>query len=93
MLSLLRAELLLELGPVLKGLNEALIAHGILPQLPSSYQIRETASKRDLACTVGSAPALLQQLRSLLSFIRYATGFPPTRKRHEQGFGLHQPGR
>lgn len=67
LLPLLGLDLLPDLSPILKGVNDALIAKGILPQLPSSFQIRKTAANRELPRAVSSDPALLQQLRSLLS--------------------------
>ncbi len=67
LLPLLGLDLLPDLEPILKGVNDALIAKGILPQLPSSFQIRKTAANRETPRAVSSDPALLQQLRSLLS--------------------------
>ncbi len=67
LLQLLRPELFLDLAPVLKELNQALIAQGILPELASSYRIRKANAGRDAARAKVDDPALLQQLHRLLS--------------------------
>lgn len=76
LLPLLRPELLPDLAPVLKGLNDALVAQGVLPQLPNSYQIRKTTTRRDAPRAVDD-PVLLQQLRSLLAPPQIAPGAGP----------------
>ena len=47
-LPLLRADILFELTPILRALNEGLVARGILPELQESYRIKRTSSTTEV---------------------------------------------
>lgn len=67
-LPLLQPDVFLELAPILKAINDALISRGIQPELDASYRIRKSNTNQNSARSEGSADsALSQQLRQLLS--------------------------
>lgn len=46
-LPLLRSDILFELTPILRALNETLVARGILPDLQESYRVKRSAGSED----------------------------------------------
>lgn len=64
----MRPELFLQLEPVLQALNDALIAHGILPNLADVYRLKKTGSKPQRAANVERRNLpLYSKLRNWLS--------------------------
>ena len=66
-LPLLRPPVFLELGPIIKALNDALLARGILPDLVSSYRIRKSDGNLSAATKEANDSALRQQLRRVFA--------------------------
>ena len=61
------AGVFLDLGPVLKAINDTLINADILPLLGDQYQIRKSAGNRNQAKEARTDPALIRQLRRLFN--------------------------
>ncbi|MDY7574566.1 DUF1631 family protein [Actimicrobium sp. CCI2.3] len=63
LLPLLRPTVFLALGPVYQAINDDLIAHGILPELISTYRIHKSSGNLSAATREASQQALREQLR------------------------------
>ncbi|GAA4028864.1 DUF1631 family protein [Actimicrobium antarcticum] len=64
-LPLLRPGVFLDLPPIIKALNDTLIARGVLPELIDVYQIRKSGGHPGTASREADQAALKQQLRHL----------------------------
>ncbi|MFT5590881.1 MAG: hypothetical protein ACI9ZF_003076 [Bradyrhizobium sp.] len=77
LLPLCRPAVFLALGPVLKAINDDLIAHGILPELVTTYHIRKSSGNLSAATREASQQALREQLRQRFELSGQTDG--PTR--------------
>ena len=66
-LPLLRPEVFLDLPAIIKALNDALVARGVLPELVSSYRIRKSDGNLSAATKEANDTALRQQLRRMFA--------------------------
>lgn len=71
-LPLLAPEIFLDLAPILRGLNDELIACGILPELDDSYRIKKSnvnqeATRQEAPTETPIDTPLIQQLRQLFA--------------------------
>jgi hypothetical protein len=71
-LPLLRADILFDLTPILRGLNETLVARGILPDLQESYRIKKAERGSENSKEVEQAAALKNAMARKLT--RYFSG-------------------
>ncbi len=63
LLPLLKPAVFLALAPILQAINDDLIAHGILPELVSTYRIHKSSGNLSAATREASQQALREQLR------------------------------